>query len=110
MGRPHDRLLKIYKQPENLEPILNEGIIEIVTEKRMADIFYKCYSPLTPDILAFTEQDLYVWIGEIKGNHNKPSEEKAHRQIEKYLHEAERYNIPARGFIIVGDLIEVIED
>jgi hypothetical protein len=109
MGKTHDKLLKIYRVPENLESILNEPIIEVITEKRMADIFERCYSPLTPDIIAVPEQENYIWIGELKGNNNIPCMNKAHRQIARYLHEAERYHIDAKGFIIVGNYVEIME-
>lgn len=108
MGKPHDRLLRIYKQPENLEPIIHEEIKEIIVERKMKDVFTKCYSELTPDLYVFTKND-FLWIGEIKGNHNQHCLEKAHRQINRYLHEAERYDIYANGFIIVGDYIELIK-
>ena len=104
MGSAHDRILKIYRKPENLESLLNEPITDIVAEKKFSDVFERCYSPLTPDIFAFPEQNNYVWIGEIKGNDNIRCDIKAHKQIKKYLNEAERYNISARGFILLGNL------
>lgn len=106
-SKKHDRLLRIYKVPENLESILNEPIIEVIAERRFNDVFDRCYSVLTPDIFAFPEQSNYVWIGEIKGNDNIHCINKAHQQINRYLHEAERYHIDARGFIIAGEFIEI---
>ena len=107
MGKSHDKKVKLYSKPENLG-FLDEPIKEVITEKKFKQVFNRCYSELTPDILAFPEHDDYVWVGEIKGFGCPKNIEKAHRQIERYLHEMDRYDIPANGFIIVGDYIEII--
>jgi hypothetical protein len=106
MGKSHDKKVKLYGKPENLD-FLEEQITEVITERKLRDVFTKCYSELTPDLLAFTENDDQVYVGEIKGFQCTKNIEKARRQINKYMHELDRYGIPNSGFIIVGDFIEI---
>lgn len=107
-SKKHNKMVKYYGQKDIIEEIVEDEIKRINLETPLNEIFRNCDSYKEPDIIAFSYDDK-VYVGELKGNYNRRALERARIQMGKYLHEMDRLQINAEGFIIVGGYLEFIE-
>ncbi|VVB61681.1 Uncharacterised protein [uncultured archaeon] len=108
----HSLLVEMYGVPDALS-FLGTEIDDVVTETPFYKVFpelkTKRGSEKTPDICAFDQNHKIVYIGEIKGQNDYRNIMDARNQLYEYLKVLRRNSIPAEGFIIVGDYIEIIK-